>query len=204
MAQGEFKIVFIAETQRWASIRSLNLLDFLNILELNRTSEVVALKIINDFDLYIIALHDDWSPRIDVVTYVIELVVLYLQIHQLLLVILDIWVVLQLFERLASLPEQIDILNDVLGNHLCMPLWIFGHLLSSADHSLLDKCLLLLDCKRHWEGDPWRGYRAQICDSEISDLFSLPICAGVRLVYFLRLLSAEKFLVRFTPARLRG
>lgn len=53
---------------------------------------------------------------------VIELVVLYLQIHQLLLVILDIRVVLQLLERLASLPEQIDILNDVLGNHLSMPL----------------------------------------------------------------------------------
>ena len=53
---------------------------------------------------------------------VIELVVLYLQINQLLLVILDIWVVLQLLECLASLPEQIDILNDVLGNHFRMPL----------------------------------------------------------------------------------
>ena len=59
MAQGEFKIVFVAEAQRRASIRSLHLLDFLHILEQNGASEVIALKIINNFDLDIIVLHDD-------------------------------------------------------------------------------------------------------------------------------------------------
>ena len=135
---------------------------------------------------------------------VIELVVLNLQIHQLLLVILEIWAVLQLLESLASFPEQINILNNVLGNHLRMPLRVLSNLLSSADHGLLDERLLLLDCKCHRECNPRRGYRAQICNSEISDLSALPISACVRIVRFLMLLRAENFIVRITPARLRG